>query len=313
VPLDPDVALFLRGAGQRLTFPAGARNDPRLAADYLAKVRAALSAPAIGPREPVHEVFDEVLAGGVAVRVYRGTDSDGAPLLVYFHGGGWVSGGLEMNDALCRRLANLTRCTLVSVDYRLAPEHPYPAALDDCLAAIQWAREEAKRLGADPRHVSVAGTSSGGNLAAAVALVSRDRNLATLRAQLLLYPVLDHAMTTSSYLANGAGYLLERTQMEWYWDQYLPQRDGNVSPYAAPAAATDLSLLPSAVVVSAEFDPLCDEAELYASRLAAAGVATELLRFSGQIHGFLTFLGAMPAADTAITEIAAAARRAWTS
>jgi acetyl esterase len=308
MPLDQHVGRFLVENGARLGFPAGARDDPQLAAQYLARVRPTLNAPSAAEPEPVSDVHDETMFGGTAVRVYRGSPEPGRPILVYLHGGGWVSGGLEMNDALCRRLAALLGCVIISVDYRLSPEFPYPAALGDTMAAIAWAREHGERLGGDPSDVSVAGTSAGGNLAAAAALLARDLGPAPLRMQLLLYPVLDVPTDTSSYVANAGGYLLEREQMEWYWDKYLPHRRANVPVYAAPARSDDLAGLPRAVVVAAEYDPLRDEAETYARRLQEAGVATELILCDGMIHGFLSFLGAIPAADTAAQRIARAVR-----
>jgi acetyl esterase len=232
-------------------------------------------------------------------------------VLLYLHGGGWVVGGLEMSDALCRRLVNLTGAVVVSLDYRLAPEYPYPAALDDCLDALDWVRENADALGGDAGRVSVAGTSAGGNLAAGLALLVRDRGLPPLAAQLLLYPVLAARMDTASYAAFGAGYYLEARQMRWYWRQYAGADLADVPPYAAPAEAAELGALAPAVVVSAEFDPLRDEAELYAARLAAAGVPTRMIRVDGQIHGFLGFVGAMPAADAAVVDIAAATKEIW--
>ncbi|MDT4949006.1 MAG: acetyl esterase [Pseudonocardiales bacterium] len=308
MPLDQHVRRFLGENGARLGFPAGARDDPHRAAQYLARVRPTLNTPPAAEPEPVTDVHDETVHGGTAVRAYRGSPEPGRPILVYLHGGGWVSGGLEMNDALCRRLAALIDCVIVSVDYRLAPECPYPAALGDTVAAIAWSREHGERLGGDPSNVSVAGTSAGGNLAAAASLLSRDLGLAPLRLQLLLYPVLDVPTDNSSYVANAGGYLLEREQMEWYWDKYLPQRGANVPVYAAPGRSDDLAGLPPAIVVAAEFDPLRDEAESYAGRLQDSGVPTELILCEGMIHGFLSFLGAIPAADRAVELIADAVR-----
>jgi acetyl esterase len=304
MPLDQHVGRFVVQNRARLGFPAGARDDPQLAAQYLARVRPTLNTPAAAGPEPVAGVHEETVYGVTAVRVYRGSPEPGLPILVYLHGGGWVSGGLEMNDALCRRLAARIGCVLVSVDYRLAPEFPYPAALGDTMAAIAWAREHGERLGGDPSNVSVAGTSAGGNLAAAAGLLCRDLGLAPLRLQLLLYPVLDVPTNNSSYVANAGGYLLDREQMEWYWDKYLPKRGASVPVYAAPARSDDLADLPRTVVVAAEYDPLREEAENYARRLQDAGVPTELILSEGMIHGFLSFLGAMPAADAAAERIA---------
>jgi acetyl esterase len=303
MPLDPHVRAFLAEHGARLAFPAGARTDRGRGDRFLAEVRPLLNPPAVAPAEPVEQVHDESTHCAGRVRVYRGSSEPGQAVITYLHGGGWVSGGLEMNDPLCRRLAALTGCVVVSVDYRLAPEHPYPAALGDTLNAILWTRQNAERLGGDPARVAIAGTSAGANIAAGACLLSRDIGLEPLQLQLLVYPVLDLPSDTPSYVRNGSGYLLEREQMEWYWDQYLPHRERQVPVYAAPGRAADLSGLPPAIVVSAEYDPLRDEAEAYATRLEAAGVATVSLRCAGMIHGFLSFLGLIPAADDAVRTI----------
>lgn len=306
MPLDANIEKFLDEFGAALAFPAGARSDPQRAERFLADVRPRLNTASPEAPEPVARVHDEATDTGAGVRVYCGSAEPGHPILVYLHGGGWVSGGLEMNDGLCRRLATSTGAVVVSVDYRLAPESAYPAALSDTLEALRWTRQHAERLGGDAARLGVAGTSAGGNLAAAACLLSRDLGLELPRFQLLLYPVLDVPCDNRSYLDNARGYLLEREQMEWYWDCYLPRRSEKIPAYAAPSRCADLTGLPPAVVVSAEYDPLRDEAEDYAARLGAAGVPVELIRCDGMIHGFLSFLDAIPAAGTAADRIAGA-------
>jgi acetyl esterase len=300
VPLDEHLARFVTEHGAALAFPAGGRTDAEIAGRFLAGIRPQLNTPSVAPAEHVMDVHDESVDGRLNVRVYRNDPGPGQNLVVYLHGGGWVSGGLEMNDPLCRRLALATGAVIVSVDYRLAPESPYPHALRDTVSAIEWARENAERLGGDAERLAVVGTSAGGNLIAGACLLMRDLELPLPRVQLLLYPVLDLPSDAGSYVENGTGYLLEREQMEWYWDCYLPHRQVRVPSYAAPVRATDLSGLPPAIVISAEYDPLRDA---YAARLAAAGVPVELVRCAGMIHGFLSFLNASPAVATILEQI----------
>jgi acetyl esterase len=312
MPLDADIAGFLAGNATALAFPPGARTDPELARRYLDEVRPRLNtAPTVV--EPVFDVHDETVDGGPAARIYRSEPTPGHPVIVYLHGGGWVSGGLEMNDGWCRRMALATGAVLVSVEYRLAPESPYPAASDDAMAALAWAGEHAARLGGDPDRIAIAGTSAGGNLAAGVCLRARDLGVRAPGLQVLLYPVTDLPQDNRSYLDNAHGYLLERDQMEWYWDCYLPGRadvPDALPVYAAPGRAEDLAGLPPAVVVTAEYDPLRDEAETYAARLQESGVEVEHLRIDGMIHGFLSFLDVMPSAAAAAGRITDTVRAA---
>ena len=305
MPLDPDIAGFLAAAGAELAFPRGARTEPERARGYLTDVRRRLNAP-LPATQPLVDVRDELIPGGPAVRIYRDSAAPGLPVVVYLHGGGWVSGGLEMNDGLCRMLATSIRSVVVSVDYRLAPEYPYPAALFDVLEALQWTRRNAERIGADPTRLSIAGTSAGGNLAAAACLLARELGIDRPQLQVLLYPVLDVPTDTQSYMDHSTGYLLEREQMEWYWDSYLPRRAERIPAYAAPARCDDLCGLPPAVVVAAEYDPLRDEAEAFGERLINSGVPTAAIRCAGMIHGFLSFLEAIPTARTAAAGIARA-------
>jgi acetyl esterase len=261
-----------------------------------------------GESEHVAEIAD-VDAHGIRARVYSPETDAALPAVVYLHGGGWVVGSIESHDPLCRALAARTPAVVVSVDYRLAPEHTFPAAVDDAWAATQWVAEHAADLGADPERLVVAGDSAGGNLAAAVALRMRDAGL-PLALQVLIYPVIDADLDSSGYTRLGEGLNLTRTKMQWFWDTYLGGADG-AHPHASPARADDLTGLAPALVLTAEYDPLADEAEAYARRLSEAGVPVTLTQYEGQIHGFVrmrTQCGAQ--ADEAAAQIVAAIQAA---
>jgi acetyl esterase len=229
-------------------------------------------------------------APDIAVRIYRPrVGADPLPLVVFFHGGGWTVCDLDTHDITCRNMANATDATVISVDYRLAPEHRFPAAAEDAYAATVWAHDHAAELGGDAARLAVAGDSAGGNLAAAVALMARDRGGPAITFQLLIYPVTDRDFTTASYRDNATGYFLTKTHMEWYWDQYIGDDDeAAVHPYAAPLRAATLTGLPPAHIVTAEYDPLRDEGEAYGRRLADAGVPVDVRRYDGMFHGFFS-------------------------
>lgn len=273
----------------------------------------------IGPEAPVEEVANvenrqiRGAAGEIGARIYRpATAADGElPLLLYFHGGGFVLCDLDTHDGTCRSLANGAGCVVVSVDYRLAPEAPFPAAPEDCYAATCWAVENAASIGADPARVAVAGDSAGGNLAAAVALMARDRKGPKIAHQLLIYPVTDHAFDTASYSDNAEGYFLTRDMMKWFWGHYLEQDSDGSNPLASPLRADDLSSLPPATVITAEFDPLRDEGEAYATRLRDAGVPTEVTRYDGMFHGFFGMGAAIDRARDAVAQASKALRASF--
>ncbi len=243
--------------------------------------------------------IEDTSANGVPVRVYRPALDETLPCLVYFHGGGWVIGDLETHDQPCRLLAQQANCVVVAVDYRLAPEHPYPAPLDDCYNSWQWVVENAEKLNIDPEKIAVGGDSAGGNLATAVCLKAKADNAATICHQLLIYPVTDGSMGSASYEENAEGYFLTRTTMEWFWDHYADKQT-RLEPLLSPINATDLSGLPSATVFTAEFDPLRDEGEAYAKRLADAGVDTLVKRYDGLVHGFISMTDALESAKDAV-------------
>jgi acetyl esterase len=226
--------------------------------------------------------------GDIPVRLYAASTAPNLPILVYFHGGGWVLGDLDTHDGTCRTLARMIDGIVIAVDYRLAPEHKFPVALDDCYAATRWAADNAASLGGDPRRVAVGGDSAGGNLSACVSLKARDEGTPRIVHQLLVYPVTDRRFDTASYRDNAEGYFLSRADMQWFWNHYLTSDADADNPYAAPLRSNDLRGLPSATVITAEYDPLRDEGEAYAKRLKDAGVPVEMRRYPGVIHGFFS-------------------------
>ncbi|MFG6116031.1 alpha/beta hydrolase [Halobacillus sp. MO56] len=249
-------------------------------------------------------------AGDIPIRIYTPEGQGPFPALVFYHGGGWVIGDLDMVDVPCRLIANQSNCVVVSVDYRLAPEHKFPAAADDAYAVAQWTVEKGASIEVDSKRVAVGGDSAGGNLAAVVALMAHDRRDFSLAYQMLIYPVTHYSYDTASYQENADGYLLTKDSMEWFWDHYLRTEDDGRHPYASPLLAEDLSGLPPALVVTAEFDPLRDEGEAYARRLEEAGVAVERKRYDGMIHGFFWMPAALEQGKQCINQASAALKRA---
>lgn len=254
----------------------------------------------------------------LAARLYRplraAQQAGELPVLVYFHGGGWTIGDLDTHDSLCRQLANASGCALVAVDYRLAPEHAFPAAVDDCVAATRWVHQHAAGLGLDARRIGVGGDSAGGNLAAVVALTLRDAARGgaglPLRLQLLVYPATDMRAVAPSHTHNGQGYLLTRDSIAYFRGHYLPDRAQDSDWRASPALREDLRDLPPAFVLTAGFDPLRDEGREYADLLSAASNAVQYVCFERQIHGFLTMGRVLDEARTAVDLCAQVIRRA---
>jgi acetyl esterase len=242
--------------------------------------------------------------GEIPVRIYTPAGTPPFGVLVFLHGGGWVLGNLETHDATCRSLTNLARCVTMAVDYRLAPEHKFPAAVDDAYAAACWAVENAAKIGGDPNRVAIGGDSAGGNLAAVVTLIARERGKPKLACQMLNYPAVDYGMETQSSKAFSDGYFLSGADMEWFWRHYLRSQDDRRNPSACPMKAQSLAGLPPAIVVTAEFDPLRDEGEAYAVRLREAGVPVTLRRFEGLTHGFISMAAASERSQRAAVEIA---------
>lgn len=245
--------------------------------------------------------------GSIPIRIYTPRGDGPFPVLVFFHGGGWVVGSLDSHDPVCRVLANEAGCIVVSVDYRLAPEHRFPAAAEDSYAATQWVAANAATIGGDPTRIAVGGDSAGGNLAAVVALMTRDRGTPRIAYQMLIYPVTDYySPGTVSYRENADGYLLTRDSMIWFWNHYTPHEADARNLYASPLQAADLSGLPPALVLTAEFDPLRDEGEAYAARLRAAGVPVEAERLAGMIHGCINMIGVLDAGRKILDDAATA-------
>jgi acetyl esterase len=248
--------------------------------------------------------------GPMRARLYHPLGSGPFPVIIYLHGGGFVIGNPATTDGICRSLAALARSIVISPEYRLAPEFPFPAGLDDAWAALLWARGHASGFDGDASRIAVAGDSSGGTFAAALAQMCRAQQL-PLRHQLLLYPVMDYNFNTRSYVEFASGYFLTADMMRWYWRQYLPDVRTANDWRACPLRQPDLKGLPPATILTAQFDVVRDEAELYASRLAAADVPVLLRRWPGQIHGFLLQQGIVDDADVALAEAAGALRRAF--
>jgi acetyl esterase len=243
--------------------------------------------------------------GPLAIRIYRPAGALKPPAFIYLHGGGWVIGSLEGADAVCRRLVNATECAVFSVDYRLAPEHKYPAALDDAFAAVEWVVAAADELGVDATRLVVGGSSAGANLAAAMSLRARDRGRPPIALQVLLVPPLWMAIdATESMRVNARGYGLDASTMRWFAEHYVRSPEDANDPLVSPYLASDLGHLPPAVIVTAEYDPLRDDGELYAGRLRTSGVEATVLRYAGMIH----VLMGLPGADARAADIGALVR-----
>lgn len=249
--------------------------------------------------------------GEIPVRLYRPAGDAPKPVIVYYHGGGWVIGGLESHDGACRELANAVDAVVVSVDYRLAPEHVFPAAVDDAFAAAGWVHEHALELGGDPSHIAVAGDSAGGNLAAVVAQLARDAGGPPLVFQLLVYPATDYEFSSPSMIENADGYFLTVAGMRWFYGHYLRSEADGSDPRVAPVRAADLSGLPPAFVITAEYDPLCDQGMAYAAALRAAGTPVEATRYEGMFHGFFGMGAMIDVAKVAFDDAVAALRAAF--
>ena len=250
-------------------------------------------------------------AGDIPVRIYAAA-GENLPVVVYFHGGGWVIGDLDSHDGACRQLlSELGEVVVVAVDYRLAPEHKYPAAAEDCYAAAKWVAENAAEIGADGSRLAVCGDSAGGNLSAVVSQMARDRGGPAIAAQVLHCPVTDHAYEWPSYAENAEGYLLTRASMVWFWNHYLPGEGAGEEAYASPYKAQSLSGLAPALVQTAEYDPLRDEGEAYAAKLQEAGGEAVLTRYDGNIHDPFMMFAVVPSGAAALKEAAEFITQRW--
>lgn len=257
---------------------------PGLLRARIAQIIAGLNFPDL-PQVPTHDAHIPGPAGDIPVRIYQPETFGPAPVIVHFHGGGWVVGSLDTHDPFCRYLSDLSRAVIVSVDYRLAPEHKFPAAIEDAEAATRWALAHAAELGGNPQHVFVSGDSAGANLAAAVAQLLAEKT--SLRGQILLFPVTDTAPENyPSYEQNAKGYGLERANMQWFLDQYLDGPASRKDLRAAPILAKDLDKLPPALIMTGEYDVLRDEGMVYSARLREAGVDVTHFHFSEMNHNF---------------------------
>ncbi|TCZ61278.1 alpha/beta hydrolase [Roseicella aquatilis] len=302
MPLDPQIGALLE-AGRHLP-PTETLSVPAARAQYEARIAV------MAPPARVVRVEERSIPGPTGlplrIRVYMPEGQGPHPLLVFFHGSGFVLCSLDTHDGICRNLCAGAGCVVASVDYRLAPEHPFPAAPEDCLLATRWCAEHAAELGADPARIVVGGDSAGGNLAAVTALRLREDGGPALLGQLLLYPVTDwHAAGWPSYAENAEGYGLTRATMAWFWGHYMPDPGPAVShPHAVPLHAASHAGLPPALVTTAEYDPLRDEGEAYAERLRAAGVTVACTRWLGLNHGFYFWAGRVDRCTAAMEEAA---------
>ncbi len=308
MPLDPQAEAFIRQLAEIGAPPVNELTP--------AEAREALAAAveSAGEPEPVGSIANRLIPGplgDIPIRVYTPEGNGSFPVLVYFHGGGWVVGDLEMVDPLSTMLSNRAGAVVVSVDYRLAPEHKFPAPVTDCYAATQWVSSNAAELDVDPRRIAVGGDSSGGNLAAVVSMMARDRGAPDLAFQILFYPVTNLDYETSSYRDNGADYYLTTDMMRWFWGHYLESEDMGRDVHASPLLMEDASGLASAFVATTEFDPLRDEGEAYAKLLREAGNDVTVKCYEGQIHGFVTRAGIMDAGKRAIDDAGAQLRQAF--
>jgi acetyl esterase len=262
-----------------------------------------------GEPEPLPRIEDLTIPAAdtpIPARIYASSRTEPHPIMMYFHGGGFVKGGVEESDAFCRALSRVTRHLVISIDYRLAPEHPFPAALDDSVAATVWAGTHAASVGGKPGPVVVCGESAGGNLAAVTCLCLRSDSRAAIRYQVLLQPVVDFTLSFPSIAMAPTECLVPRDDLAWYYRTYCSDRCNARDPRVSPIFAPDLSGLPPALIIAAEYDTLRDEAQAYSERLKAAGVASHYICARGMIHGFLQMRGLVPDSQTATEQIARA-------
>ncbi|WP_229720093.1 alpha/beta hydrolase [Oceanobacillus neutriphilus] len=265
--------------------------------------------------EPVNKIVNRNIqgpGGNIPIRIYNySRDTERQPVMVFFHGGGFVTGNLETHDYICRAITNRAECVVVSVDYRLAPEHQFPAAVEDCYAATQWISQHATELNIDPSRIAVGGDSSGGNLATVVSYQAKQKGSPKLICQMLLYPLTQFSFDTVSRRENGKGYVLTKKALKYYRKHYLKTLEEAKNPFASPLLIDDVSNLPPAIIVTAEYDPLRDEGEAYGKRLKEAGVPVTLTRYNGVIHGFVAMAAFLKQGKNALEETTVLLRSAF--
>lgn len=310
MPLDPQAkALFdFLGLTQMAPFETLTPKEARARFEELAEARRQMAV------EPVNQVRNLTIpgpAGEIPIRVYSPKVESPSPALIYFHGGGWVLGDLESHDHVCRALANSASCVVISVDYRLAPEHKFPAAVHDSYAAVEWIAERAGELGVDRSRIAVGGDSAGGNLAAVVSQIARDRSGPSIAYQLLIYPGTDMQMSMPSIDENADGPLLTKAAIQWFVNHYLNGEADRTDPLASPLLASNLQRLPPAFIITAECDPLRDEGEEYGRRLEEAGVDVDVQRYDGMPHGFFSFGAALDGGRRAFADATSRLRSAF--
>jgi acetyl esterase len=311
MPLHPQCKAILEGIAA-----SGARPFEELS---VAEARAQFNAGAerrialAGPAQEIVRVEDRFIPGrerSTPIRVYWPSNDRNLPALVYFHGGGFVLGGLDTVDRTCRALANAAQCIVVSVDYGLAPEHKFPKPAEEAYQAVKYVASHEHQLGTDPNRIAIGGDSAGGNLAAVVALMSRDRGGPRITFQLLIYPMTDYDDDRPSLHEND-GILISVQGIRWFWTNYLDREEDGQNPYVSPLKAKSFSGLPPAMVISAEFDPLRDQGEAYAQKLAEAGVPVSLKRYDGAPHAFFHWSGATDAGKAAVADATDALRNVF--
>ena len=305
MPLDPQVKKILEET-ESLGLPAYQDLSPQEARKQFLDL-----APPVDPLLSVKRVEDRSIPGPdgeIPIRLYYPAGQAPFATLVYFHGGGWVIGDLDTHHGFCHALAKTSGCLVVAVDYRLAPEHRYPAAVEDAYAATQWIAENSELIQADPDRFAVCGDSAGGHLAAVVSLMARDRKGPRIDLQILIYPITDCSFDTPSYEENREGYMLTRDLMKWFWNHFINDESEADDPYASPLRAKNFSNLPPALILTAEYDPLRDEGEEYGNKLQEAGVNVTLSRYPGMIHAFIRMFAVLDKANDALDQVAGTLR-----
>ncbi|HXN85986.1 MAG TPA: alpha/beta hydrolase [Candidatus Binataceae bacterium] len=310
MPLDPQAELLLK---QLAASPAPALNT--LSPANARAATAAMFKVAPSSEEPVHKVENRNIpgpAGQIPVRIYTPAGAGPFPILMFIHGGGFVICDLDSHDAACRSLTNQANCVTVSIDYRLAPEHKFPAAVEDCYAAANWVSEHAKELNGDPKRLAVGGDSAGGNLSAVISMMARDSGKPKICFQLLVYPATDAHRNTASH-RNFTNYFLTKEMIDYFMGHYLRGKEDLDDPRMSIALAKNFKGLPPAHIITAEFDPLRDEGEAYAETLRANGVAATVTRYPGMIHGFFTMANVLEQGKQAVAEAGRALKKAFGS